>query len=962
MLFPLVLVLVLLVLCIPSRSQKPFEYPDHARKSELINLLNICHKNATYCEARANHIVDLAANIANDYSGLLLPDVAQSFLQEAFYYIDPDSKVGSHLNHMIAVLAFSQGDLPSAELYWNAFNKTDLVSLRSLSAQTLMKGNEEKLGMELMFNYSSLLSLRFEYILQNAFTTPTPTPTPTPTIKALNDKNKIDPIITANNKMTLLDQITMTVTTMKSKVVDILCNIGEFVIDLFIFNNNNTTKIVTTDIKSKSKSKIIEKESSIITLERVERQQHTEHSQSLLLDLLLSEAQGSISKSPRMVDIGLSGIDLVEMDTKQRFRLAVGLAKLGLFDLSLRHVWLSATPWEAPLYLFRAKLVFSPVHKDVRSLALAVYHFERQGEQILSQKKKKYPGEVMERVCDSPNEAALALQSLPLLHLAGYSSPRHSLTLGHSPVALSVLLSEVFMKMCPPHETPSHLHPSGIDNNDNDVDNDGFMTIRIGIVSGSTDGIPGKIVVGLLSSIERKRLIAMKVKLELIAMNFPTPRDRTTDSAHAVFDIHINLPPHNKTQAIKRILNTKADIVLFADAALDSRVFALAHERLAVWQGSLWGYGSTIGIKTIDFYFVPEPFFTAATCPVSTLSSDPLNSKDGDLTIDSDIEYFEYNNQPPQKLFSEQVVFLQGLPPLPKVQAISRTMLWKILEAKYLLPPSNQIHLYLFPGSVRHMHPEFDAVLEVLLRTDPTALVVLAVPRTGRDNLPTDHVAVRHDLMHPTMPVAAVSKLRQRLRSSLGVEGANRVRILPPLDESVYHALRRQAIAVFDPFPVGMHVQILEALKEGIPVVSAPALQECTHSHMPGISRALKLSFWDYPTTPEEYAVLAMRLQREQSLQMTFVPPDELRTSFIHKEERHSTLSPDRPIKINHTDRNIQDKSKDSNNNGSGSDIDKKVKDTMETLEEGGSQGDQLVSFLLRLKQRQQQRNSTGEL
>ena len=76
----------------------------------------------------------------------------------------------------------------------------------------------------------------------------------------------------------------------------------------------------------------------------------------------------------------------------------------------------------------------------------------------------------MERVCDSPNEAALALQSLPLLHLAGYSSPRHSLTLGHSPVALSVLLSEVFMKMCPPHETPSHLHPSGIDNNDNDVD------------------------------------------------------------------------------------------------------------------------------------------------------------------------------------------------------------------------------------------------------------------------------------------------------------------------------------------------------------------------------------------------------------------------------------------------------------------------------------------------------------
>ena len=74
---------------------------------------------------------------------------------------------------------------------------------------------------------------------------------------------------------------------------------------------------------------------------------------------------------------------------------------------------------------------------------------------------------------------------------------------------------------------------------------------------------------------------------------------------------------------------------------------------------------------------------------------------------------------------------------------------------------------------------------------DPAALVVLAVPRTGRDNLPTVHVAVRHDLMHPTMPVAAVSKLRQRLRNSIGVEASNRVRVLPPLDEQIYHALRR---------------------------------------------------------------------------------------------------------------------------------------------------------------------------
>jgi len=359
----------------------------------------------------------------------------------------------------------------------------------------------------------------------------------------------------------------------------------------------------------------------------------------------------------------------------------------------------------------------------------------------------------------------------------------------------------------------------------------------------------------------------------------------------------------------------------------------------------------------------------AASCPAQSLRSNPLGP-DGD-GIDSDVEYYENVNQPPQTLFSEQVVLLRGLPPLPAVKAAQRTELWKILEGRYLLPPANQVHLYLFPGSVRHMHPEFDAVLEVLLRTDPAALVVLAVPRSGRDNLPTVHAAVRHDLMHPTMPVAAVSKLRQRLRSSIGTEAANRVRVLPPLDEKIYHALRRQVVAVLDPFPVGMHVQILEALKEGIPVISAPALQECTHSHMPGIARALQLSFWDWPTTAEEYAVLAMRLQREQSLQMSFVPPEALRTSFIPTQERVSTLTPDKPKQVSNTDRvrassppaydagaggvtidglgvEVEDGAGDRAKESEG----EQMSEVMARLEDG-THGEQLVAFIMRLKSSQ---------
>ena len=114
---------------------------------------------------------------------------------------------------------------------------------------------------------------------------------------------------------------------------------------------------------------------------------------------------------------------------------------------------------------------------------------------------------------------------------------------------------------------------------------------------------------------------------------------------------------------------------------------------------------------------------------------------------------------------------------------------------------------------------------------------------------------------------------------------------LPPLEERVYHALRWHVVAVLDPFPVGTHVAILHAMKEGVPVVSAPVLQECTHSHAIGIAKALRLSKFIWPTSAEEYAVEAMRLQREEGLRLEFVPPDNLRTSYIPRPARGSRNS-----------------------------------------------------------------------
>ncbi len=99
----------------------------------------------------------------------------------------------------------------------------------------------------------------------------------------------------------------------------------------------------------------------------------------------------------------------------------------------------------------------------------------------------------------------------------------------------------------------------------------------------------------------------------------------------------------------------------------------------------------------------------------------------------------------------------------------------------------------------------------------------MATFRSGRDLLPPSHPAVRHDLTHPSTPAAAFATLRNRLRIAMGEEASKRVKFLPSL-EAAFAGLRGSVVAVLDPFPVGLHLPLLEALIDGVPVVSLKIL------------------------------------------------------------------------------------------------------------------------------------------
>lgn len=286
------------------------------------------------------------------------------------------------------------------------------------------------------------------------------------------------------------------------------------------------------------------------------------------VNLMMTELAGRVALRPPLADLSL--MSPIQLSAHQRFYIAIYLMKLGMHDLSIRQLALIATPWEAPLYRTLARLIFPTVHSSMRSMAQAVSSFLQNGESMLLQRSQLHSPK-MPLLCESFNEAALAVHALPLLHLAGYSSPRRSLAMGQSPIALPALLSEIFTSMC--STSSSNVQVNSQESRD----------ITIGVVSGSFDGIAGRIVLGILQS-----LTDADSDIRFVAMCFPTPRDAKTDLAAKLFQDNINLPSANRTLAIQRIQELHPDVILFADAGYDSRVFTLAHERIAAYQMAVW--------------------------------------------------------------------------------------------------------------------------------------------------------------------------------------------------------------------------------------------------------------------------------------------------------------------------------------------------------------------------------------
>lgn len=920
--------LLLSLKSIPVQLQELIGYtrPEHPLNENLFNELKSCKLDFEKCGKGNRALVSIFNKISNEHAALLLFDRAQEIFEDILYYVQPDNALGRRAAHTLSVLSFAQGRYLEAEKYWTylTHHSEDLVYLRSQAAQAVMSGSNtggslaphrtasgsgsgiSSWGMELLSMYSTLLGQRMQQVLsyelnvsataEAAAGAPDPYASSSSRSSKRRESNQ-QPLGSAASrsgsesagKETSLCSYQdihrgqCTVSRTPSQASGALADVGA---DATVIKRSSD--FIKEETYINSSSSVRDSESGrygLLVVPELVQSAPSQEVEEALLTVLLSEATGVVRSTIRVSDLILAtATHLPPLDEKLRFRLGVGLSKLGLFEMSMKHVWQAATPSQSPLYKVRAVMIFAPVHTSNRALAAAVDTFEQNAERILTDRSlSSRTSPLMQRTCESPAESALALQALPLLHLAGFAAPRHTFTehpshgaetvIGHSPVALPVLLGEIYQHLCPsPRTVRAPVQQQWDANRDifhgtkSRYANQHISAsisrpvIRVGVVAGTMDSQPGKIIIGLLESMSA----AQRHGMFLMAMCFPTPRDPNTDRLSVLFDQHVNLSPDNRDDAIGRILDGRPDFLLFADAALDSRVFAIAHERLAVWQGALWGWGGTLQMPSIDFFFVPEMMWRHSRCAQVR----------GAVV-------------PPQDTYGEQVILLEGLPltSLPPLLSIDEGR--ALLQARYLMSASNSTNIYLFPGSVKHLHPEFDRVIDIILKTDPVAVVVFAVVRSGRDNVPPTHIAVRHDLMHPPMPAAAVAKCLRRLRARIGARNMERVRVLPPLEDSLLRVLQRMSV-VLDAFPVGFNLPVLMAMLDRVPVVSLPTAQECTSSHALNIARFLNIEAAErtitpqehhsqsdnyhtqFPTTLEEYGVLAVQLQRDEQLRRSF--------------------------------------------------------------------------------------------
>jgi len=262
----------------------------------------------------------------------------------------------------------------------------------------------------------------------------------------------------------------------------------------------------------------------------------------------------------------------------------------------------------------------------------------------------------------------------------------------------------------------------------------------------------GKLNVGLIRHLSRAHF-------RVVLLRLPGPDDDMARAIQQSADLVVNLPS-DLAGAHRLIAEQKLDVLYYTDIGIDPFTYLLAFARLAPVQCVTWGHPVTTGIPTIDYF----------------LSSASLDLPEADAH------------------YSERLVRLGHLntyyyEPRPAPPAQPR--------AAFGLPEDG--NLYVCTQSLFKFHPEFDAILGRILRTDPEGRLVLI------------------DCPHPNWTRLLIDRLRQAYPDVAG-----RIVVLPRLSMDGFLHLQALADVLLDTIHFGGGNTSLEAFTFGTPIVTLP--------------------------------------------------------------------------------------------------------------------------------------------
>jgi protein O-GlcNAc transferase len=277
--------------------------------------------------------------------------------------------------------------------------------------------------------------------------------------------------------------------------------------------------------------------------------------------------------------------------------------------------------------------------------------------------------------------------------------------------------------------------------------------IRIAFVSKNfSNHTIGRLNIGLVENLDRNRF-------EVTTCVFPGTGDAFQAKFQAASE-HFIVLPGEPSLAAQALAEHQPDLIFYTDLGMDPTTYQMAHNRLAPIQFTAWGHPITTGISTVDYFVSGEVM----------------------------------DQESSQAHYSEKLIVLRNL-----LLCYGRPSLLSEQVDKSALGLPSHIRLYLCPQTLFKMHPDFDAMLGQILRTDPSGLVMM--------------IKLGHETWR--------QKLLARFARTMP-DVHQRILWMDRMSAMKYQHLFRLGDVALDPYRFGSGNTCLEALAMGTPLVTCP--------------------------------------------------------------------------------------------------------------------------------------------